>query len=323
MRTYKNYIEEVISILLLISVISIFLLIQSCKSDKKETQAATVIVEKENVIEIITQNMDFQMPDTITSGWNTFRYKNLSPQTHFFTVEKYPDGKTMQDVNNLILPYFDSGMKLINEGKNEEGFAEFGKLPEWFGEVIILGGSGLISSGHTSETMINLKPGHYFIECYVKMSNGVFHSSMGMFKEFDVSNIDSGNNELIADIKIDISSTEGIVFNDSVTSGEHTFSVLFKDQIVHENFAGHDINLVKLDKNVNLEDLEKWMNWVDPKGLIEPAPAGYTFLGGVNNMPAGNTGYFKVILESGNYALISEVPNALSKNMLKTFVVSK
>ena len=28
------------------------------------------------------------------------------------------------------------------------------------------------------------------------------------------------------------------------------------------------------------------------------------------------------ILESGNYALISEVPNALSKNMLKVFVVS-
>ena len=65
------------------------------------------------------------------------------------------------------------------------------------------------------------------------------------------------------------------------------------------------------------------MNWSDPKGLIEPAPFAITFLGGVNDMPEGNTGYFTVTLEKGNYALISEVPNALSKNMLKTFVVSE
>ena len=26
------------------------------------------------------------------------------------------------------------------------------------------------------------------------------------------------------------------------------------------------------------------MNWADPKGLIEPAPAGFTFLGGVNDI---------------------------------------
>ena len=102
-----------------------------------------------------------------------------------------------------------------------------------------------------------------------------------------------------------------------------SLSVFFKDQIVHENFAGHDINLVKLDSNASLEELENWMNWVDPKGLIEPAPPGLIFLGGVNNMPAGGRGYFTVVIEPGNYALISEVPNALSKNMLKTFVVAE
>ena len=40
-------------------------------------------------------------------------------------------------------------------------------------------------------------------------------------------------------------------------------------------------------------------------------------------MPTGSTGYFTVTLEPGNYAMISEVPNTLSKNMLKTFVVSE
>ena len=323
MRTFKNYIVQASSIALFIIVSFTFLFMQSCKTDKKEMQLETVIEEKDNVIEIITRNMDFQMADTITSGWNTFRYKNLSPQTHFFLIDKYPEGKTSEDAEKLVAPVFDSAMKLIMEGKTEEGYAEFAKLPEWFGEVVFVGGSGLLSPNQIGETTLNLKPGKYIVECYVKMSNGMFHTSMGMTKDIVVSGTDSGNNEPTADIDINISSTDGIVFNDSISSGKHTFMVKYKDQIVHENFVGHDINLVKLDENANLEELENWMNWADPKGLIEPAPKAVTFIGGVNDMPAGNKGFFTAELESGKYVLISEVPNASSKNMLKTFVVSE
>ena len=323
MNTSKNYFQGLSPIPLLLIFILALAGLQSCKSNKKKTNNDLVEAENQNVIEIITENMEFQMPDTIPSGWNTFRYKNLSPQTHFFLVDKYPEGKTLEDAKTFVIPAFTSGMKLINEGKPEEGFAEFGKLPEWFSEVVFLGGSGLISPGHTGETMIKLDPGYYIIECYVKMSNGVFHSSMGMTKALIVSDLDSENKELKADIAIDISSTAGIEFNNSITSGTHIFSVCFKDQIVHENFVGHDINLVKLDETADLKALEQWMNWVDPKGLIEPAPNGITFLGGVNDMPAGHKGYFTIKLEPGQYALISEVPNALSKNLLKTFVISE
>jgi hypothetical protein len=146
---------------------------------------------------------------------------------------------------------------------------------------------------------------------------------MGMTKDIVVTNENSGNKELDADISISISSTDGISFNDTISTGNHIFSVYFKDQIVHENFVGHDVHLVKLGENANLEELENWMNWADPKGLIEPAPNGITFIGGVNDLPEGNTGYFSATLEPGNYALISEVPNAKSKNMLKTFVVAQ
>ena len=65
------------------------------------------------------------------------------------------------------------------------------------------------------------------------------------------------------------------------------------------------------------------MNWADPKGLIEPAPNAVTFLGYFDDMPSGGKEFFLAKLESGKYALISEVPNASSKNMLKTFVVSE
>ena len=63
MRTFKNSIVKATSIGIFIIVSSTFLFLQSCKNDKKETQHETVLSGKENVIEIITKNMDFQMPE--------------------------------------------------------------------------------------------------------------------------------------------------------------------------------------------------------------------------------------------------------------------
>ncbi len=298
-------------------------LLFSCQEKKQEEKPETTESKAENAILVVSENMEFQVQDTIPSGWNLLRYKNFSSQTHFILIDVYPEGKTLDTVRSKVIPYFDSGMKLLNEGKTEEGFAEFSKLPEWFEQVSFHGGTGLISPGQTAETMLYLEPGEYFMECYVKMENGIFHASMGMIEPFVVSEEKSGEKELSADIEITISSTEGIVFNDSIGPGDHVFSVAFKDQIVHENFAGHDVNLVRMEHDADPGVLEQWMNWVDPKGLIEPSPPGFIFLGGVNNMPAGNKGYFKAHLQPGTYALISEVPEAGKKNMLKIFTIGE
>ena len=119
---------KVLSIL----VVAAALVGHSCKSDKK-SQAEKVELKK-NVVQVITENMDFQMADTIFSGWNTFSYHNLSTQTHFILVDKYPPGKTSEDAENVIAPIFDAGMKLINQGKMDEAMEAFGQLPEWFSE---------------------------------------------------------------------------------------------------------------------------------------------------------------------------------------------
>jgi len=106
----------------------------SCKSEKKESITTYEKTEeaKPNYIEITTRSMEFISPDTISSGWNTFKYNNLSNETHFFLMDKYPEGKIIDDTMKEVFPPFANGMDLINEGKSEEGFAEFDKLPEWF-----------------------------------------------------------------------------------------------------------------------------------------------------------------------------------------------
>ena len=293
-----------------------------CDKAKKTPDRIKLDNDASTVIEIVTNNMDFVVQDTISSGWHTFRYMNNSNETHFFLLDKYPEGFTIADTEKEIGPVFQKGMDLINEGKAEEGFAVFQSLPEWFFKVVFVGGSGLVSPRTSSLTSIKLEPGYYIIECYVKMPNGNFHSSMGMAKSLIVTDEISEEIQPKATAKIELSSKDGIQFMDTIARGKQIFSVTFIDQITHENFVGHDINLVKVGEDADLEELELWLNWAHPKGLITPAPKGFTFLGGVNDMPGGSIGYFEVDLMPGNYLLISEVPMALKKNLFKSFVIT-
>ncbi|MEY8847656.1 hypothetical protein AB9K26_02515 [Psychroserpens sp. XS_ASV72] len=311
----------------IVLILLIFTFFLNCKNDKKNTTEEPVTEMAEdikfpsNVIDIVTRSMDFQSVDTIPSGWNNFKYQNLSNETHFFLLDKYPEGKTIEHTLKDVAPVFEKGMDLINEGKSEEGFAAFGELPEWFGDIVFSGGSGLISPKHTAITTLKLDPGYYIMECYVKMPNGKFHTLMGMAKPIIVTEENSGNNPPEATVNITLSGEEGISYDKGITKGKHIFSVFVKDQKPHENFIWHDINLVKLEDYADEKALETWMNWADPKGLITPVPNGVTFLGGVNDMPTGHTGYFYADLEPGKYAFISEVPNTKSKGLFKVFDV--
>lgn len=305
-----------------------FLMI-ACKS-KTKSETEIMVEDKvpvksyntyQEAIVFKTLSMEFIGPDTIPSGWNTFKYVNKASETHFILFDKYPPGITIEDGEKDILPVFDKGMDLINQGHAEAGFSEFGKLPEWFSKIVFFGGSGLIAGGQTSITTLNLEPGYYVMECYVKMPNGKFHGVMGMVKQLIVTEIDSGMGEPEADVNITISNEKGIVIHDSLTKGQTVFKVTFEDQKLHENFIQTDIHLAEISLDVNLDSLESWMDWSNPKGLITPVPDGVKFLGGIQEMPAGKHGYFTADLRPGRYVLISEVPKAKSKNLLKVFKI--
>lgn len=275
-------------------------------------------------VEVLTRALSFEAPSEIPSGWTTFRFRNESPMTHFVLVERMPEGQGLVSQQELVAPVFQEGFDLLTAGEAEEALERFGELPSWFAEVVFLGGPGLTAPGSTSEATVYLEPGTYLLECYVK-TGGVFHSYnpdpavYGMVHEFTVTGEASGAPEPEPTLRIGISSAEGIEWDADPTAGPQTVAVLFTDQTVHENFVGHDVHLVRLAADTDLDTLEEWMDWTQPLGLQTPAPA--RFVGGINEMPAGTTGYFDVVLEPGTYAWVSEVPGAAGKGMLKTFTV--
>lgn len=305
-------------ITLLVSVMIVF---TSCKNGKEKNGSEGEQTEMLDInkVTVVTQLMDFDAPDEIPSGWTTFEYVNNSEEAHFFVLEKLPEGKTIVDSKREIIPVFQEGMDFINAGKMDEGLTAFDKLPEWFSEIVFLGGPGLVSPKTKAETTLNLEPGYYVMECYVKMPNGVFHSVIGMVAALQVTNEENKLLPPVSTIKMNISSEKGFEFNQELTTGLHIIEVNFVDQVPHEHFLGHDVHLAMLEDTVDLKDLEKWMNWTDPEGFKTPVPKGVKFLGGTQEMPAGEKAYFNANLKPGTYAFIAEVPNASDKNMLKVF----
>jgi hypothetical protein len=276
-----------------------------------------------NVMEVTASGLEFLAPGQVPSGWVTFRFKNASDMTHFATVERLPEGFGIAEQQAQVAPVFQKGMDLINQGDMTAAMAAFGELPEWFGQIVFLGGPGLTGPGVTSQTTVYLEPGTYLLECYVK-TVGIFHSynpdpgTYGMVHEFAVVPT-SDAPEPKADVTLTLSGERGIEGAGDLKAGVHTVAIRFQSQKAHENFVGHDVHLVRLEDDTDLDEVAGWMDWSTPDGLEIPAPA--VFLGGCEEMPAGKTGYVTVTLEPGRYAWIAEVPKPREKGMLKVFTV--
>jgi len=311
-------------------VFTILLIFTGCKDQKSEEDPIVLTEEKTQMeksepgtINVVTEAMEFQMVKSVPSGWTTITYRNQSADTHFLALEKYPEGKSMENAKKEVIPVFQSAMDSIAAGKNEAAMAQFGNLPEWFQKVEFSGGTGLIASGKIAQSTVKLEPGTYIVECYVKMNNGMFHSTLGMINELKVTDEKNGKEPPTPTSEITISKANGIVLTKSPQAGRNIFKVNFEDQNLYENYLQHDVHLVKIAADADIKNLEKWMNWMDPKGFISPLPEGFEFLGGMQEMPAGNSGYFTADLNEGNYAFISEIPEASKHKMLKEFKINK
>lgn len=272
-----------------------------------------------NRVDVTVTGHSLELPETIPSGWTTFRLRNRSPEVHFGLVELLPEGKTVEDSIAEVVPVFQDGMDLIEEGDPEAGFAEFANLPEWYGELVFLGGPGLVAPGETAETTVYLEPGTYVMECYVK-TDGVFHTTHGMIDGFEVTDEASGAPEPTADVDVTVSSdgeTGSLDIEGEFRPGKQTIAVHFADQAVHGNVLGHDLHIARIEDDDELEALEDWMSWIT--GLEVPAPA--HFIGGTHEMPAGSTAYVDVVLKPGTYVLVSEVDAPDAKGLLETITV--
>lgn len=270
------------------------------------------------VVDVTAREFAFEAPDEISAGWTTFRLNNQGEQDHFALIYRLPEGITQAEVRAEAVPVYDRVMAMLQEGEiaRAEAGAYLGEhLPEWFFSAEFRGGPGLVAPGGVAETTIDLdEPGLYLMECYVKDANGMFHSSMGMQKQFTVTGPRRDAEPPEADFELTLANT-GIDAPGSLAAGNHTVQVNFADD--PEGGFPYDVHLARLDEDTDTDALREWMNWMNIGGLMDPAPA--KFIGGAENMGAGNTAYMDIELTPGRYAWLSEV--GATRAMYREFTV--
>ena len=291
------------SIVNVLSVVLVFGLFISCQPQTEETE------ESGDAIEVIARDYSFQqVPDSIPSGWHTFRLKNEGKEPHFFLFDKMPEDKNMEDFLTEVGAPFDSVWHQLRDGEidAQKAGAMLGEeLPEWyFTQVEQTGGTGLIMPGMTAQTTMRLDPGTYVMECYVKTPEGEFHVSVGMAAELEVTDDTTDAAPPEADMEIALTN-DAINTDGNLSPGTNTVAVHFKEH--PEIGVGNDVHLVRMNDTTSVDTLKYWINWMNVGALKPPAPA--EFLGGTQEMPVGNTAYFTVDVEPGRYLWITESAN--------------
>jgi hypothetical protein len=246
--------------------------------------------------------------DTVKAGWTTFRFTNGSPMLHFVLLDHLPGERTSEELLREVSPIFQESADLVRAGKPEEAAAHFGGLPEWFGGIVFRGGPGFLSPGHSSETTLYLEPGNYVLECYIKTPEGVFHWNLGMHADLHVTE-EANDASPPADPTFKVIVTDSaLVMEGEPMAGENLVEVQFHEE--EPGLTGKDVHVARLDSGTDVDEIVRWMDFNRVEGLVSSAenPAPAVFLGGAHDMPYGNTAYFTVTLEAGEYLLVSEQP---------------
>ena len=275
------------------------------RSRATEDTQSTAIAATGDVVQVTAQDFSFAAPDSIPSGWTTFRLANEGTQTHFFVLDHLPDGRTIDDFIAAVGQPFDSvwsGLRAGTLTKAEAGPLLGSLIPAWYTEgVQQVGGVGLVSPGESAQATVRLEPGTYVMECYVKAPDGTFHTAHGMARQLTVTSQQNGAAEPTSDLEITFGE-DGMRAPATVPPGPHTVAVRYGKASGALN--ANDVHVVALGEGQSAQDVVPWMDWANVPGLRAPAPA--RFLGGVQEVPVGGTAYFQVDLPAGRYAWISE-----------------
>ncbi len=261
-------------------------------------------VHNDDMINITAIDYAFEAPDEIPSGWTAIEYTNNGQEPHMLLFHRLPNDKTFEDFTSEVYPQVnDLWLGVRDEGLSLPEARQKFELPEWFNAAKQWrGGGGIIAPGFTSIITLNLEPGTYAMECYVKTVDGELHAMEGMIRELKVTNHRSDTKPPEANIRITLTNNKMSIDGD-LTPGKHTIAVHHAEGLMH------NVNVVRLEPESSIHKVVDWMDWLNISGLWPPAPA--SFHGGMHILQQGETGYFTVDLDPGRYLFVSEATGSL------------
>ncbi|HEU4585026.1 MAG TPA: hypothetical protein VFR95_04705 [Gemmatimonadaceae bacterium] len=234
--------------------------------------------EPSNVVNVVTRDYAFQMPDTIPSGLTTFDLHNEGKEPHHLMLYRLDDGKTIHDAFAAL----DAG----------------GAHPVWMHAA---GGPNAVPSGGESIATLVLAPGSYVVFCHVKSPDGRIHFMKGMLKGITVvrtAPASAASPEVLAGADITITLRDySFEFSQPPARGKHLIAV------TNAGSQRHELILSLLQPGKTSRDFVTWMD-------TQNGPPPVTPYGGITDIEPGRTVLIPVELKSGNYSVVCRVRDA-------------
>jgi hypothetical protein len=226
------------------------------------------------VVQVVTHEFAFTMPDSLPAGLTTFRLRNEGRQPHHLMLYRLEPGKSLADV-----------LVALRAG---------GAHPAWMHAV---GGPNAVPHGGVAVGTLLLLPGRYVAFCHVKSPDRVLHFAKGMMKALTVTSAVAPPAPLpAADLTVTLRDYT-FTWSSPPRRGWHRIGV--------RNLGSqrHELILSKLAPGKTSQDFIAWMN-------TQRGPPPVVPWGGITDLPAGGRMTMDIYLTPGTYSVVCRVRDA-------------
>jgi hypothetical protein len=241
-------------------------------------QVALPLPARARVVEIVTHEFAFAMPDSLPAGLTTFRLRNEGRQPHHLMLYRLEPGKSLADVTVAL-----------HAG---------GAHPAWMHAV---GGPNAVPHGGVAVGTLQLLPGRYVAFCHVKSPDQVLHFAKGMMKLLTVT---------AAVPAAPLPAAPLPAADLTITLREYTFTwsrppTRGWHRIAVRNLGSqrHELILSRLAPGKTSQNFIAWMN-------TQRGPPPVVPWGGITDLPAGGRMIIDVYLKPGSYSVVCRVRDA-------------
>lgn len=222
-------------------------------------------------------DFSFEVPKEIEGGLVAVTMENDGAELHHLQLARLRDGVTLDQVQ-----------KVLAEGPDYALFP----LVEW------VGGPSIVPPGGRSQVIINLPEGQYLLLCFLPSSDGVPHFAKGMVVPLTVTASSADVSEPKADISVTLTDF-AFTMPSQIRAGKQIWKV------TNKGVQPHEIPIARLMPGKTLQDALRFLQ------TSEGAPP-FEFVGGLQGIDPGRTGWAVFDLSPGEYIALCFVPDPAS-----------
>jgi len=241
------------------TVASTVLILAACSSD--DGAGPTESPEAAAAVDVTATEFAFEVPAEVQGGVVTMAFTNVGGLPHEFAFARIEEGRTEADVEAVI----ESGQE----------------PPDWVEDVA---GVPALSPGESVTVTRTLEPGTYVFLCFFPDAEGTPHASLGMYEVFTIAG-DTG--AALPEPDATITATDAGLQVPAFSEGEQTV------EFENDGTEPHELFLAAFAAGKGIDDVDQWL-----EGGYQGEPP-VTFLGGMQTIPAGESVFLTIELESG------------------------